>query len=409
MSPIILSSPLTFSDWVLKKDPPPFSPEGVRLVLERCKAYGFTRIYWRCYDSGCSTYASRSIDPMVYDHMETINMYNDPQLDGVFALDPETKARCVAIDFNRLDSLKHALDIGHQLGLEIHAWASINEDDHGGGWPSRFTKTHPQYHWVTRQGRVYRSQLSFAFESVREYKLGLIKELLDYDIDGLFLDWIRTGDIRDNPQADDNGVSDYGYEEPNIRTFQELYGIDPHNVPNDDPRWIAVRAEAITKFMRQCKALINTHTRKIPISVMGHNLWGYRGVLPGMDHYDRYAAMGGNKVNGSLQGLLCDMTQWAEEGLIDEAVLAGYYWQGGDSTQAWHELKEETSGKVKPWLYEWTPQTALDMERCLHAAEKAGAGQILFWEADYIDNIPKQDLQQIVQMVQKARVTGRVQ
>jgi hypothetical protein len=132
-------------------------------------------------------------------------------------------------------------------------------------------------------------------------------------------------------------------------------------------------------------------------------------VLPGMDNYERYAAMGGNKVNGSLQGLLCDMTQWAEEGLIDEAVLAGYYWQGGDSTQAWYELKEETSGKVKPWLYEWTPQTALDMERCLHAAEKAGAGQILFWEADYIDNIPKQDLQQIVQMVQKARVTGRVQ
>jgi uncharacterized lipoprotein YddW (UPF0748 family) len=143
-----------------------------------------------------------------------------------------------------------------------------------------FTKEHPEFHWVNRDGRVYRSQLSFAFERVREYKLKLVKELLAYDVDGLFLDWVRTGDIRDNPQADEDGVADYGYEEPNIREFRNRYGIDPHCVPNGDPRWVSLRAEPITEFMRECRKLVAAREKKIPLCVMGHNPLGYRAFYP---------------------------------------------------------------------------------------------------------------------------------
>jgi hypothetical protein len=406
--PIILSAPLTLSDWVIKKDSPPFSPEGIRQVLEHSHAYGFTRIYWRCYDCGRSTYASQLIDPYWFNEIEPENMYTDETINGPFYLNEDQKSKLAAANFHNLDSLKYAIDYGHQLGLEIHAWASINEDDHGGGWPSRFSKQHPQYHWVTRGGRVYRSQLSFAFEKVREYKLALIKELLAYDIDGLFLDWIRTGDIRDNPQADDEGVADFGYEEPNIQAFRKQYGLDPHCVPNEDPRWIKLRAEPTTQFMRQCKQLVSANTKRIPLAVMGHNNWGYRGVLPGMDAYEQNKGMGGNKVNGSLRGLLCDLSTWANEGLIDEAVLAGYYWQGGSSTLAHQELVQETGGQVIPWTYEWVPNKVSDMEKCLNIAENVGANQILFWEADYIDNIPEHDLKEIIREIQERRQTGQI-
>ena len=68
---------------------------------------------------------------------------------------------------------------GHQIGLKIHAWVTINEDDHGWGWPSEFTKHHPEFRWVRRDGTPYHSQLSFAFPEVRDYKLAILEELLE--------------------------------------------------------------------------------------------------------------------------------------------------------------------------------------------------------------------------------------
>ena len=112
-----------------------------------------------------------------------------------------------------IDSLAEAVRYGHQIGLEIHAWFSINEDDHAWGWPSRYTVAHPEHRWKRRDGSYYRSQLSFAHPQVRSYKLAIVQEVLDnYPVDGLFIDWIRTGDVRD-PQVDASGVADYGYED----------------------------------------------------------------------------------------------------------------------------------------------------------------------------------------------------
>src|SRR3982751_6294782 len=102
--------------------------------------------------------------------------------------------------------------------------------------------------------------MSFAFPEVRAYKLAIIDKLLaNYDLDGLFLDWIRTGDIRDNPQNDAEGVADYGYETPNITAFKNKYGVEAHTVPNGDPRWVRLRADPQTNFMRGVRERVLKH------------------------------------------------------------------------------------------------------------------------------------------------------
>src|SRR5205823_1582714 len=139
-------------------------------------------------------------------------------------------------------------------------------------------------------GTPYHSQMSFAFEEVRNYKLAILKELLAYNIDGLFLDWIRTGDVRDNPQTDKNGGADNGYEQPNIDAFKKKYNKDLHDVPNDDPNWLAVRAEPQTIFMREARKL----TKQKPLAVMVGHPWHYRGEL--------------DPIAGNLKGLLLDVS-----------------------------------------------------------------------------------------------------
>lgn len=55
---LILSAPLTHSDWMLK---PGIAggDEGVRHMLDACKAAGWSKIYWRAFDGGRSLYKSK--------------------------------------------------------------------------------------------------------------------------------------------------------------------------------------------------------------------------------------------------------------------------------------------------------------------------------------------------------------
>jgi uncharacterized lipoprotein YddW (UPF0748 family) len=395
MKRIIMSSPLTHSDWMGKKDGPAWGPAGVRHMLNRCKEFGFDKIFWRCYDCGRSTYQSTLIEPFKWDEHEDIFQYSP----GYIPMpDAETLQKCKTLDYNRFDSLKVAVDIGHELGLEIYGWMSINEDDHGFGWPSRFTREHPECRWTRRNGEKYHSQLSFAFPEVREYKLGLVREVLSYDVDGIFLDWIRTGDIRDNPQADEQGNADFGYEKPNIDAFKAKYGLDPHAVGAGDPRWVGVCAEPITEFMRGFHRIVAGCKRQTKTAAMVQHPWAYRGVLPEQitkDTPEWVVNMKGNRYAGALNGLFCDIKTWAREGLVDTMLASGYYVNGGTPEMAYDYMVKETEGRLPLTLYLWVPGSPADFDRDLKIAQKLGAREMLFWEADYIDSKLADDFEAI--------------
>jgi uncharacterized lipoprotein YddW (UPF0748 family) len=214
--------------------------------------------------------------------------------------------------------------------------------------------------------------MSFAFPQVMEYKLGIIKELLAYDLDGLFIDWLRTGDVRDNPQTDKDGVADYGYEIPSVEGFKRKYGMDPHTIGNDDPRWVQFRAEPRTELMRRARKLAHKKKRSLPVSVLVANPWCYRGL--------------GDKIAGNLNGLLADVATWAREGLIDAASPAGYFKGGGSTEEACRVLKKETGGRIEVWPYEWVPKTPAEFGGQAARAKTLGAQHILFWEGDYFDD-----------------------
>jgi hypothetical protein len=377
---LILSAPLTHSDWMLKPNIP-WGPEGVKHMLDACKATGWSRVHWRVFDAGRSTYKSSLLAP---GSTPEENSFYSPKGDEDQALFrkyapsmtpqriAEIQAAFLKMDYSNFDSLAFAIEYGHSIGLKIDAWATINEDDHGWGWRSEFAKAHPQYRWVRRDGKPYRSQMSFSYPEVREYKLALIKELLAYDIDGLFLDWIRTGDVRDNPQTDPDGVANSGYETPNLAAFKQKHQIDAHEVPNGDERWVQTRAEPQTIFMREARKLVKSSKKDLPMTVMVGHPWHYRGLL--------------DKIDGNLRGLLLDIKTWANENLMDAAIAAGYYRDGGNAELAYQALQKETDNKVDLWTYAWVPQNAAEAQATCATADKVGAKHVLFWEADYIDD-----------------------
>lgn len=367
---ITLATPITHLDWVWKYyDLIGHGVESVRYILDRCKSVGWTRVYWRCFDGGRAHYASRL--------MERASVtYDDDNWHkwGAEAGPDWWKGQGLPDIFRQyadFDDLAEAIKYGHEIGLEVHAWVTINEDDHAWGIASRFTREHPQYRWVKRSGLPYNSQLSFAFEEVRKYKLELLREILAYDIDGVFFDWLRTGDMRNEPQATPEGTADFGYEKPLVEAFEKQYGLHPTRVRNHDPRWVKMRAEPQTEFMRAARDLIRQKRSSLPVSFMGHNPWSTRGATP--------------SVNGNLHGLLVDLQTWAQEGLVDEVVSGGYYTDGANAESAYRHLQSEVGDYCSVWLYEWVPNNVAYFEQTMDLARKLGTKQVLFWESDYIE------------------------
>lgn len=380
---LILGAPLTHSDWMLKPGIP-WGAAGVRHMLDACKACGWTRIYWRALDGGRALYDSKLLRPGGKWDEDSFWSPANPQdraLSVRFSGNlPEEKRKAVLAKFNALDyvhfdPLAEAVRYGRQVGLQIHAWVTINEDDHGWGLTSEFSRAHPQFRWRRRDGTAYRSQLSFAFDEVRKYKLAILDEILrSYPVDGLFLDWIRTGDVRDNPQTDPQGVANSGYEKPLIEQFKQKFGIDPHDVPNGDERWVQARATPQTQFMREARQLVRKRRGAMPLAVLVGHPWHYRGEM--------------DPIDGNLRGLLLDVRTWAREGLIDAAVAAGYYRPGGNAEAAYRALRAETEQKIDVWTYAWVPSTVAQFKEDSALARRVGARQILLWEADYIDDRP---------------------
>jgi len=355
-------------------------------MLDACKASGWSRVYWRALDGGRALYKSKIVQPE--GRWDDDNFWSPKTDAGRKALEMFTPGMTPAqrsgvgekmariYDYAHFDSLATAVEYGHRIGLQIHAWVSINEDDHGWGLQSEFSRKHPRLRWRHRDGRAYISQLSFAYPEVRQYKAAILHELLhNYKIDGLFLDWIRTGDVRDNPQTDAEGVADYGYEAPLVELFKSRYGPDPRELANSDQRWVRLRAEPQTAFMRLAREVARSQKRSVPLAVMVGHPWSYRGLM--------------DPIDGNLRGYLIDTKAWAREGLMDSVVAAGYFRAGGTPEMAFQALKNEVEGRVDVWSYAWVPQSAADFERDFRLAERMGAREILFWEADYIDDRPQ--------------------
>ena len=70
--------------------------------------------------------------------------------------------RTTTLDYRTWDPLDLAVHYCRERGLELIAWYTLNEEDHGYvGLLGTFARAHPEYAWVARDGpRVSRTSVS---------------------------------------------------------------------------------------------------------------------------------------------------------------------------------------------------------------------------------------------------------
>jgi hypothetical protein len=115
-----------------------------------------------------------------------------------------------------------------------------------------FAQMHPEFRSLTRD-RSYNLQpgqdlyLSLAFPEVRaEQTQKFIDVLEETDASGIQVEFVLGNE-------DENGVVPYGYEHAVVSAFQQKYGKDAFQIPNDYSDWIQFRADYTTSYLLELR------------------------------------------------------------------------------------------------------------------------------------------------------------
>ncbi|MBI4625654.1 MAG: hypothetical protein HY736_20840 [Verrucomicrobia bacterium] len=327
--------------------------DDIRREIEPYRDTDFSRMYWEAGMGDVTYFPSKVGSLLTFEWMEDHYRTQDRIVGQTYA---DFRAKGV-------DPFRVALDYCHEVGLEFHAayrvagfYFPAPEDEwNSGGLYHR----HPEWRGRDRQGRPT-PRLSYAFPGVREFVLGLLRELAGYPLDGVCLLYNRRLPVLE-------------YEAPLIDSFKARHGVDPRTLAESDPRWLAHKAGVLTDFMRALQALLREESRRqnrarpLPVTVVV--------VSSEQENYS--------------YGL--DLKTWVAEGLIDTLVPysseAGINsnltsWEDPRAAEYFIRLTRGTSCKLALNLMprQITPE---DYKRRAHALYEAGVDHLYFWDTHH--------------------------
>ena len=278
---------------------------SVYRILDQCRDAGIRRVYWRALFGARAHYHSR-LEPAAFG------------AEGIERPGYEAGPR-KAYDLREWDPLRDAVDIAHELGLQLSAWSTIYEETHVQLVTTTFAERHPEYWWVARDGTPRPSKLSFAYPEVRAYKLALIEEQAAYGVDDVCLDFFRENQLFrmrherlvPKQEVDADGVCVYGYEPAMVEAYRARHGVDPRTLDNAEDGWIRFRASFLTAFVRDVREKLRHRGVTLSVKVRTMNL-----VQAAFPFWEPEAAP-----TNSLRGSFVDWPTWVAEGLVDEVMV----------------------------------------------------------------------------------------
>jgi hypothetical protein len=336
---------------------------------------------WRQWEKDSSTQETRRVamfwcSGMLTGHTAGNTMYHpidmqwfrdefEPFIDsdiGIFAFEAirgnlcafKTKIGDVGTEDNNwdekwIDPLKAFTEIAHENKMKIFAGVRLI----GAGFPvvrnpinwARFYWNHQEWAKKDKDG-VACSNVSIAFPEVRNHYLGMIKEALEYGIDGIQMHLNRCFPF-------------VLYEEPVVSSFIDKFGQHPAQIREDDIRWIKHCAGFVTQFLREIRIVLDEK----PGRQLAVTYWPFK--------YDK--EKGCDVIFNQ-----CDVAEWIKEGLIDY-LMPTYdvhpelikYWKelGNGKTQVWPDLMPRT-------------QPGEDFAALAKKYYEAGADGLALWDGE---------------------------
>ncbi|MBX2859596.1 MAG: family 10 glycosylhydrolase [Vampirovibrio sp.] len=214
------------------------SPAGMKKLMRKLRRAGINVVYVETINAGFPIYPSKLIE-------------KNPLIDG-------------------WDPLQAAVEEGHRLGMEVHAWVwcfavgnmrhnrvAGYEDNYpgpilSGGLMSEALRSSSGALVPARQTEFW---LSPASPKARQFLQDVYAEIVaNYDVDGLQLDYIRYPFQKSNYQM--------GYEAVGVQQFARQTGLSPGSLK----AWIAWKTLQVNKFVRDTSVRLKAIDPDLKIS-----------------------------------------------------------------------------------------------------------------------------------------------
>lgn len=237
------------------------------------------------------------------------------------------------------DPLQALLDAAHNEGIEVHAWLASLPVWHEN---SRYQTKNAQHVWhqhgpdavgadnwvmlqLNEDGTTTPTYaLDPGHPAAAQYTFDVALDLIrHYAVDGLHLDYIRYGTIRE------------GYNPVAVERFNRLYGRSGQPAPND-PDWLQWRRDQVTALVRRIYVASQQIDPRIKVSAAVIT-WG---AGPTTEQ--------GWSSTAAYASVLQDWRAWTEEGILDLAMPMNYY----------REYKTSEQTQFNQWI-EWQKKSSI--------------------------------------------------
>ena len=226
---------------------------------------------------------------------------------------------------------------------------------------SRILQQHPEYCWVDRSGYIYNKGVAcYDYDEVLEFRLEIVRELLSYGIDGLYLS-MRSHSRQLCPYMQKDM---FGFNDPIVAAYKDRFGVDLRRINDyrpvfdsssfasefvidapdfDVPAWHQLKGESLTRLLREIRKITGTD---FPIWMC------ILGPYEGLD-LDYDAAQLDDLTEGvhASTRLQTNWQQWLRDGSVDGLVICPRDTLAADSATRPFESAVNLGGQLGWFAY----------------------------------------------------------
>ena len=280
------------------------------------------------------------------------------------------------------DPLQAAVELAHERGMELHAWAWIFAAANEGhnqilNQPKYYLgpvlSRNPDWALTDQRGRLFNNTPGFkkafydpANPRVRKYLLTLLEEIATgYDVDGIHLDYIRY------PFQDGHTKQTFGYSKSSRYLFKQMTGVDPIKLSPSSPlwsQWTGFRIQQVDSFVAEVSSRLKEKRPDLIISTA---------VFP-MEKRER------------LFKLQQHWEEWIYSEWVDIVVLMTYALDTGsleDRIKLLHDYPESSSSLIVPGIRLLNVPDTETVDQMQLLRNMPGGGYALFAAENFNSNL----------------------
>lgn len=232
--------------------------EAVVSLIEKCFKVGVSKLIWSVGFAGTADYSSKILPRDVGSKKDVHSI----------------KAAEIKRQF---DPLSAAVELSHKYGIQVITYFRMF-DDYWPGIIDKFIDSLPDGWWASRCGRFHlKGWPCYWLDEVRKYKLSIIREIVEYGVDGFMFGVTRSHSFYVCPYTQ---AHLFGYNQPVADEFLSRYGVDIRKFdyckdcwtqnsdqnfpflsgteyigeePFDKAKWHMLKGESVTQFIREAR------------------------------------------------------------------------------------------------------------------------------------------------------------